>query len=84
MNNMPESRTGAHRQPPERSGQHRRPPQVLAEHNGRSMGEEARELIAAHLAESGSVLRLIKESWAVQTRRPTAEEIDRWMGIGRP
>lgn len=34
-------------------------------------------------AERQSVLDQTEGGWAGQTRRPTAEEIDRWMGIGR-
>ncbi len=56
---------------------------VLAKRQGRSMEQEVRELLDAHTAERRSVLSQIEESWAAQTRRPKAEEIDRWMGIGR-
>ena len=34
-------------------------------------------------AERQSVLEQIEGGWRGQTRRPTAEEIDRWIGIGR-
>ena len=56
---------------------------ALARRRGRSMEQEVRELLDAHTAERQSVLSQIEESWAAQTRRPTAEEVDRWMGIGR-
>ena len=56
---------------------------ALARRQGRSMEQEVRELLDAYTAERQSVLSQIEESWAAQTRRPTAEEIDRWMGIGR-
>ncbi len=56
---------------------------ALAKRNGRSMEQEVRELLDGYAAERRSVLEQIAGSWAEQTRRPTAEEIDRWMGIGR-
>ena len=56
---------------------------ALARRRGRSMEQELRELPDAHTGERQSVLSQIEESWAAQTRRPTAEEIDRWMDIGR-
>jgi hypothetical protein len=36
-----------------------------------------------YAGERQSVLGQIEKGWAAQTQRPTAEEIDRWMGIGR-
>ena len=56
---------------------------ALARRRGRSMEQVVRELRDAHTGERQSVLSQIGESWAAQTRRPTAEEIDRWMEIGR-
>ena len=56
---------------------------ALAKRDGRSMAQEVRELLDRYAAERQSVLEQIESSWAEQTRRPTAEEIDRWMGIGR-
>ena len=56
---------------------------ALARRQGRSMEQEVRELLDAYTAERQSVLSQIEESWAAQTRRPTADEIDGWMGIGR-
>lgn len=56
---------------------------ALARRQGRSMEQEVRELLDAYTAERQSVLSQIEESWAAQTRRPTAEEVDRWMRIGR-
>ena len=56
---------------------------TLARRQGRSMEQEVRELLDAYTAERQSVLSQIDESWVAQTRRPTAEEIDGWMGIGR-
>ena len=42
-----------------------------------------RELLDGYAAERRSVIEQIEGGWAGQTRRPTVEEIDRWMGIGR-
>ena len=56
---------------------------ALARRNGRSMEQEVRELLDGYAAERRSVIEQIEGGWAGQTRRPTAEEIDRWMGIGR-
>ena len=56
---------------------------ALARRRGRSMEQEVRDMLDAHTAERQSVLAQIEESWAAQTRRPTAEEVDGWMGIGR-
>ena len=56
---------------------------ALARRRGRSMEQEVRERLGSSTAERQSVLSQIEESWAAQTRRPTAEEIDCWMEIGR-
>ena len=56
---------------------------TLARRQGRSMEQEVRELPGAHTGERRSVVSQIEESWAAQTRRPAAEEIDHWMEIGR-
>ncbi len=56
---------------------------AIAKRRGRAMEQEVRELLNAYAAERQSELSQLEESWAAQTRRPTAEEIDRWMEIGR-
>ncbi len=56
---------------------------ALARRNGRSMEQEVREVLDGYAAERQSVLGQIEEAWAAQSRRPTADEIDSWMGIGR-
>ena len=56
---------------------------AIAKRRGRSMEQKVRELLDAYAAERQSELSQLEESWAAQTRRPTAEEIDRWMVIGR-
>ncbi len=55
----------------------------LARRRRRSMEQEVRELLEAHVAERRSVLEQIEARWARQTRRPTAAEVDSWIGAGR-
>jgi hypothetical protein len=47
------------------------------------MEQELRELLESHLAERRSVLAQIEAGWERQTRRPTAKEVDAWIGHGR-
>ena len=56
---------------------------ALARRRRRSMEQEVRELLEAHVAERRSVLEQIEAGWARQTRRPTAAEVDAWIGVGR-
>ena len=56
---------------------------ALARRRGRSMEQEVRALLEEHVADRGSVLRQIEESWSRQSRRPDAAEIDDWIGAGR-
>ncbi len=56
---------------------------LLARRRRRSMEQEVRELIEAHVAERRSVLEQIEAGWAGQSRRPTAAEVDAWIGAGR-
>ncbi len=55
----------------------------LARSNHRSMEQEVREILQGFIAERRSVLEQIEQSWADQTRRPTAKEIDGWIAAGR-
>lgn len=55
----------------------------LARRRHRSMEQEVRELLEAHVADRRSVLEQIEAAWARQTRRPTASEVDAWIGVGR-
>ena len=48
------------------------------------MEQEVRELLEIHIAERRSVLEQIEASWAKQSRRPTASEVDSWIETGRP
>ena len=57
---------------------------ALARRHNRSMEQEVRDLIEGYVAERRSVLDQIEAGWNKQTRRPTATEIDAWMGVGRP
>jgi plasmid stability protein len=57
---------------------------ALARRHNRSMEQEVRDLIEGYVAERRAVLDQIEAGWHKQTRRPTAAEVDTWMGIGRP
>ncbi len=56
---------------------------AIARRRRRSMEQEVRELLEAHAAERRSVLEQIEAGWARQSRRPTASEVDAWIGVGR-
>ena len=56
---------------------------ALARRRRRSMEQEVREMLEAHVAERRSVLEQIEAGWNRQSRRPTAEEVDAWLGAGR-
>ena len=56
---------------------------AVARQRRRSMEQEVRELLEAHVAERRSVLDQIEAGWARQARRPTAAEVDVWIGAGR-
>jgi hypothetical protein len=47
------------------------------------MEQEVRELLEEYVTERSGVLKQIEASWARQSRRPSAEEIDRWINAGR-
>lgn len=55
----------------------------LARRRGRSMEQEVRDLLEAHVAERASVLRQIEAAWPRQSRRPAAREVDDWVAAGR-
>ena len=57
---------------------------ALARRRRRSMEQEVRELLEAHVAERQSVLGQIEAGWARQARRPSTREVDSWIGAGRP
>ena len=56
---------------------------ALARRRRRSMEQEVRDLLEAHVAERRSVLEQIEAGWARQSRRPSAVEVDAWIGAGR-
>jgi len=56
---------------------------AVARRRRRSMEQEVRELLEAHVAERQSVLDQIEAGWARQNRRPTTAEVDAWIGTGR-
>lgn len=57
---------------------------ALARRHNRSMEQEVRELLEGYVAERRAVLDQIEAGWQSQSRRPTASEVDAWMGVGRP
>ena len=57
---------------------------AMAKRHNRSMEQEVRELLEAHVAERRAVLDQIAARWPKQLRRPTATEVDTWMAIGQP
>ena len=48
------------------------------------MEQEVREMLAVQTAERRAVLDQIAAGWSLQTRRPSAKEIDQWITMGRP
>ncbi|MGH9662097.1 MAG: FitA-like ribbon-helix-helix domain-containing protein [Bryobacteraceae bacterium] len=56
---------------------------ALARRSQRSMEQEVRELLVSRVAERRSVLEQIEGGWATQARRPTAKQVDDWIGAGR-
>ncbi len=57
---------------------------ALARRNGHSMEQEVRELLDACVTERLAVLEQIQAGWAKQSRRPSANEVDRWITAQRP
>lgn len=55
----------------------------LARRDKRSMEQVVRNVLAEYVAERRSVLTQIEATWARQTRRPTASEVDAWLATGR-
>ena len=56
----------------------------LARRNRRSVEQEVRDLLEGYVAERRSILEQIERAWATQRRRPTARQIESWIGAGRP
>jgi plasmid stability protein len=57
---------------------------ALARRHNQSMEQEVRELLESHVAERLGVLEQIEEARQRQAKRPTAADIDAWIGSGRP
>jgi plasmid stability protein len=57
---------------------------ALAKRHNRSMEQEVRDLLEGYVAERRAILDQIEAGWQVQTRRPTATEVDAWLAVGRP
>jgi plasmid stability protein len=56
---------------------------AIARRKQRSMEQEVREVLASHAAERRSVLEQIEAGWRGQSRRPSSEELEAWIGAGR-
>ncbi len=56
---------------------------AMARKRKRSMEQEVREILEEYVADRHSVLDLIETGWTAQSRRPTASEVDDWIGAGR-
>ena len=55
----------------------------LARQQGKSMEQQVREVLEQYVVERAAVLRHMKAAWKEQSRRPTAEEIEKWIKAGR-
>ena len=56
---------------------------TLARRNRRSMEQEVRAVLEQHVGNRLALLDAIEQSWARQTRRPKASEVEAWIGAGR-
>ena len=56
---------------------------ALARRSRRSMVQEVRQLLAEYVADRRAVLKQVEAGWATQSRRPTAEQVERWIALGR-
>jgi plasmid stability protein len=57
---------------------------TLARRNQRSMEQEVRAVLAQHAGDRLALLEEIEQSWARQSRRPKAREVESWIRAGRP
>ena len=55
----------------------------LARKKRRSMESEVRKLLEEYVADRSSTLAEIEAAWAAQSSRPTAKQVDNWIGAGR-
>ncbi len=56
---------------------------ALARRNRRSMEQEVRAVLEQHVGNRLALLEAIEESWARQSRRTKASEVEAWIGVGR-
>jgi plasmid stability protein len=56
---------------------------TLARRNRRSMEQEVRALLEQHVGDRSALLDEVERSWARQSRRPKAGEVEAWIGAGR-
>ncbi len=56
----------------------------MAARNRRSMEQEVRSLLESVSLDRVSACHRIEQAWADQSRPTTAEEVDRWLELGRP
>lgn len=56
---------------------------ALARRNRRSMEQEVRTVLEQHVGDRFALLDEIEQSWARQTRRPKAHEVESWIQVGR-
>ena len=47
------------------------------------MEQQVRELLEEYVADRSSILEQIEATWATQSRRPSAKEMDTWIAVGR-
>ena len=55
----------------------------LAQKNKRSMEQEARDILSAHVMDRKSVVDLIEATWNKHNRTIKLEEADQWIRQGR-
>ena len=56
---------------------------TLARRNRRSMEQEVRAVLEEHVGDREALLAQIEATWAQQSRRPSATEIEQWLKVGR-
>lgn len=56
---------------------------IRAKQNGRSMEQEAREILGQRLASRGEVLSEMRAYWSEIPNPPSASEVDGWIRQGR-
>lgn len=56
---------------------------TLARRHRRSMEQEIRAVLEEHVGDRRALVDEIEQSWARQTRRPKADEVDSWIQVGR-